>query len=106
MQVMATFLTLTGSAHTDRDRRYMNWARTSGLRRWQIAAFCWGRVLRRRSAGGSIAHETSPPPAPGQTKVCYRDIALNAPAIGGGTGGCLLIEFGGAAIAKTPFGQR
>ena len=65
--------------------------------------FCWGRVLRRRSTGGPTARETSPPPAPGQTQVCYRDIALDARAVGSGLGRCLLIEFGGVAIAKIPF---
>ena len=62
-----------------------------------------GRLLRRRSTGDPTARETSPPPAPGQAQVCYRDIALDARAVGSGLGRCLLIEFCGAAIAKIPF---
>jgi hypothetical protein len=78
----------------------MNWARTSGLWRWRIAVFCWSRVLRRRSTGGPTAREP-PPRAPGQIKVCHRDIALYPRAVGSGSGSCLPIEFSGAAIARS-----
>jgi hypothetical protein len=56
-------------------------------------------VLRRRLTGGTTARETNPPPAPGQIKVRDRDIALDARPVGSGSGSCLLMEFGGAAIA-------
>jgi hypothetical protein len=65
----------------------------------------FGRLLRRRSTGGPTARETSPPPAPGQTQVCYRDIALDARAVGSSLGSCLLIEFDGAAIGSSPRGH-
>jgi hypothetical protein len=73
----------------------------AGLKRLRIAEFFWVGAVRRRSTGGLTARETSPPPAPGKIKVCYRDIALDARAVGSGLGRCLLIEFGGAAIARS-----
>jgi hypothetical protein len=65
--------------------------------------FWWGAYSAGRSTGDPTARETSPPPASGQTQVCYRVIALDARAVGSGLGSCLLIEFGGAAIAKPTF---
>ena len=48
---------------------------------------------------GATARETYTPPAPGQIKVRDRDIALDARAVGSGSGSWLLMEFGGATIA-------
>src|SRR6516164_8122981 len=76
----------------------MNEEHIPGLRRWRIAEFCWRRILRRRSTGGPTASETSPPRAPGQIQVCYRDFALDARGVGSGLGSWLLIEFDGPAI--------
>src|SRR6516162_3187737 len=79
----------------------MKQERTAGLGTWRITEFCRRRVLCRRSTGGPTARETSPPPAPCEIKVYYRDIALDARVVGNSLGSCLLIEFDGAAIATS-----
>jgi hypothetical protein len=96
----ATFLTLSNSALADSDSRYMSKDHTLGLKRWRVAEPCWRRVLHRRSTRGPTDRETSPPRAPSQAKVRYRDIALDARVVGSGLGSCVLIEIDGAPIAR------
>ena len=59
--------------------------------------FCRARSTDNQ---GPTAHEPSPPRAPGQIKVWYRDIARDVRGRGNRLGACLLMEFGGAAIGK------
>jgi hypothetical protein len=64
-----------------------------------------GASLRRRPALGPTAHEISRPCAASPTKICDRDIALDARDVSIDLGSCLLIEFGAAAIVSSPPSQ-
>jgi hypothetical protein len=104
-QLRNAFLTLPTSALACRD--HFRQMRNAGQARGDGGYPSSGGTAHSatRSAHGPTAHEISPPCAAGPTKVCDRDIALDARAVGGALGSCLLIEFGEAAITSSPRGH-
>jgi hypothetical protein len=81
----------------------MNWEQTAPTEAMRIAEFCFGRVLRRRSAEGSTACETFLLSTAVRVKVYDRGIARGARAIDGDLGSCLLIECG-RLVKRIPVG--